>query len=115
MADPDFWELEKRFWVGGEEHYGPNLHCDAAMVFTAPVGILSGEAIVEAMNREPRWSSVTMDERLLTRPAENLVTLAYRATAARGDAESCRFYCSSTYYRERKTWRLIQHQQTQIG
>lgn len=108
------WELEERFWLGKEAHYGPHLHCDATMVFGAPVGILAGDAIIEAMNREPRWTAVKMDEQLVTRPADNIAILAYRAKATRGDAEY-RCYCSSTYYRERRNWRLIQHQQTPIG
>jgi hypothetical protein len=113
MTD-DLWALEEAFWTGGEEHFRRALAADCVMAFPAPVGILSGERIVESLRHAPRWSSVNMLERHAVQPAPDLAVLAYLAEGRRGGSQPYRAYCTSTYRREQKGWRLVQHQQTLV-
>ncbi|HEX2256307.1 MAG TPA: nuclear transport factor 2 family protein [Afifellaceae bacterium] len=110
----ELWALEEEFWTGGEKHFRRALAPDCVMAFPAPVGILAGEAIVESLRHAPRWSSIAMRERHTAQPSPDLAVLAYLAEAKRGEAAPYRGYCTSTYRRTPKGWRLVQHQQTPV-
>lgn len=104
------WDLERRFWLEGPEHYARALDPGCVMVF--PFGVLQGAAIAASLDGAPRWTSVDMAERTLARPTDDLVVLAYRARGERAGAEPYAAWCSSTYRRDGAGWRLVQHQQT---
>lgn len=105
------WDLERRFWLDGEPHYRAALDPVCLMVFG--FGVLNREAILESLEAAPRWTSVTMAERRLARPTDELALLAYRATGLRESEPPYEAWCSSTYRRDGPRWRLVQHQQTQ--
>lgn len=113
MSD-ELWASEEAFWTGGEEHFRRALAADCVMAFPAPVGILTGEGILESLRHAPRWSSVAMQERHATRPAPDLAVLAYLVKSRRGDTAPYRAYCTSTYRRASEGWLLVQHQQTPL-
>jgi len=104
------WDLERRFWLEGPQHYRAAM--DPACVMVFPSGVLRAEAILDSLMGAPRWESVAMVERALARPADELAVLAYRAMAVREGAEPHTAWCSSTYRRDGPRWRLVQHQQT---
>jgi len=64
-------------------------------------------------SRTPRWASVELSERLVSRPEEGLIVIAYKARAAREGAGAYEANCTSTYRRiAHEQWRVVQHQQT---
>lgn len=111
MAFEHHWKTERSFWLDGPEVCASHLAEAACMVFPAPVGIMTGSAITEALADAPRWSDVEFESENET-VAKNIVVLAYKATGQReGDAPYSAF-CSSTYVREGDAWKLLSHQQT---
>ena len=110
--DEELWDLERRFWTEGSEHYCAALHPESVMVFVEPAGILSGDEIIEQVEAADRWRDVEMTERTLTRPSPDVAVLAYRATARREGTDPYSCGCSSTYLRDGGEWKLVQHQQT---
>ena len=113
--DQDLWSLEEQFWTSGTEHYDRVLDPECVMAFPAPAGILAGHRwIVESLKDAPRWSSVAMSERHVTRFGADLTVLAYRARGVRDDTSPYQAYCTSTYRRAPDGWRLVQHQQTPL-
>ena len=108
------WKTEEGFWLRGPEFYRDHMAPDAQMVFPDPVGILKGEAIVDALEEAPRWEAVRMDEKT-TVLAGDALALAYRATGRRGEAAPYVALCSSTYVRRGGGWTMISHQQTPAG
>lgn len=104
------WDLERRFWLAGSEHYRQVM--DPACVMVFPMGVLAGDEILPSLESAPRWAEVEMAERRLSRPADELAVLAYRASGRREGAAAYEAWCSSTYRRQGSGWRLIQHQQT---
>jgi Domain of unknown function (DUF4440) len=113
--DMEFWRIEERFWLGGEEFFRERLDAECMMVFPQPVGILAGNGILKSLKGAPRWESVEMADRHTAR-TEGLATLAYLAEGRRQGRPAYRALCSSTYARcGGGDWRLVQHQQTPIG
>jgi hypothetical protein len=114
MSEDEIWSLEEGFWTAGPEHYETAMHPDCVMAFQAPVGIISGSRIVEALEGMPRWQAVSMKERQAAWPSAETVVIAYEASGERGRSSPYRAYCTSTYVRTADGWRLIQHQQTPL-
>ena len=108
----EIWSLEERFWLGGVDAFRRHMHPECTMAFQAPVGILTGAGIVASLKEAPRWASVEMDERHVSRPASDAVVLAYRARAFRDGSPPYGAYCTSVYVRLQDRWQLVQHQQT---
>ena len=112
MTDENAWRTEERFWIGGEDHYREALDPACIMAFPPPAGIIQGPSIAQALAGAPRWSSVTMSETHVARPAADLLVLAYKAHGKRDGAPPYEAYCTSTYRHAGGRWRLLQHQQT---
>lgn len=111
MTEPEFWELEEGFWKNGPEYYLSRMANGAVMIFPEPTGILTGKAILDALETGPRWSSVLIDDRTIARD-DNTVVLAYRARGIRDAGAPCFATCSSTYVGDGTIWRLLSHHQT---
>ena len=112
MTDDDFWACERRFWLEGAPHFRAMMDPGCVMVFPEPVGVLTGEAILDAVDQMPRWSDVAMRATTLSRISGDAVVLAYFAEGTRSGQDPYRVYCSSTYHRTAEGWRLVQHQHT---
>ena len=110
----DLWNLEERFWTGGADSARGLTATDAVMVFPYPAGILRGDAIWESMAQAPRWRSVLMSDRVMTRQGDTAV-LAYHASAERDGVPIYEALCASTYLRDEGAWVLMAHQQTPIA
>jgi hypothetical protein len=114
MTDDEAWRAEERFWTGGTEHHREALDPECVMAFPFPAGIIAGAGIAESLAGAPRWSSVEMAERRVSRSAADLLVLAYKARGVRDGAAPYEAYCTSTYRRDGDRWRLVQHQQTPV-
>lgn len=112
--DEAIWLVEERFWLGGADAYRSAMDPECIMAFPAPAGIMTGEAILKAIEAAPRWASVRMTERAESRPDLDVMVIAYRAKGRREGAPAYEAYCTSTYRHGPGGWRLIQHQQTPV-
>lgn len=59
-GDPDLVRLERGFWLEGACFFRAHMAEGAVMVFPPPVGLLQGEAILQALEGVPRWRSLEM-------------------------------------------------------
>jgi len=113
MDDDRVWAFEESLWTGDAEHYRESIDPGCLMVLPAPPFVMRGVQSVEAVSRTPRWASVELSERLVSRPEEGLIVIAYKARAAREGAGAYEANCTSTYRRiAHEQWRVVQHQQT---
>jgi hypothetical protein len=113
MDDDRIWAFEEHLWTGDAARYRECIDDECVMVVPAEPHVLTGGEAAEAMADTPRWSDVQFDARRVSRPQEGLIVIAYEATARRGEGESYRAWCTSTYRRlGHEEWRVVQHQQT---
>ena len=112
MAD-ELWREEREFWLAAVAEAARRLD-GACLIALAPAGILDRAATVAALQSGPRWQEVTLSERASIETDEIRV-LAYRATARRSGADTCRMLCTTTWMRRDRDWRIIQHQQTPVS
>ena len=110
MTFDQFWPAEEKLWLSGPEDYAAALHPSCLMAFSR-VGLLSAEAVLEAV-RGQRWRSVATSDDVLNRINDDMVVLGYRAEALRDGSPPYKCVCTSTYVRGGTTWRLVQHQQS---
>ena len=114
MGDEEAWALEERFWTSGEGHYQSALDPACVMAFPAPVGIISGSAIIQSLAAAPRWASVEMSARHLARSHPDIMVLGYRASGKRVEGAPYEAFCTSSYRATPTGWKLVHHQQTPI-
>ena len=111
LNDADAWQLEETLWTGPwhllEEYVDPH----GVMAFPPPTGIMPASAIAQ-VSEGPRWTQVTMSDRVLSRPHASLLVVGYAAEARRRPWDLYQAYCTSTYRDTGDGWKLIQHQQT---
>ncbi len=113
MVEDAIWRQEENFWLAAPADAAAMLDPDCLMAFPGPPGLLVGaDAIRPTLAQAPRWTRVTMTDRAIATPTEDLAVLAYRAEARRGEAPPWRALCTSTWRRTATGWRLVQHQQT---
>ena len=113
MDDGRVWSFEESLWTGDAEHYRELIDEECLMVLPAPPYVMSGQQAVEAVASTPRWSTVELSERQVSRPQEGLIVIAYKARAERDGVTPYEAHCTSTYRRlEHEVWRVVQHQQT---
>jgi hypothetical protein len=113
MTDEDAWAVEERLWTGGEAYFAKAIDPACLMIFPG-AGVLDAEASLDGLKAAPRWQSVEMDARRVTRPADGLIVLAYRARGHREGQKPYEAWCGSSYRFAAGEWRLFQHQQTPV-
>lgn len=113
--DADIWPLEQSLWLGGAETYETALAPECVMIFPEPTGVLDRASVIAALMGAPRWRSVEMTGRRVSRPNPTTVILVYRAEAVRDAGPAYAALCSSAYVRREGAWRIVMHQQTPIG
>ena len=112
MAD-ELWREEREFWLSGVAEVVRKLDASCLMVLGA-AGPLDRAAVVAALQTAPRWQELPVSDRSNIE-ADEVVVLAYRATARRAGAETYRALCTSTWIRRHGDWRMLQHQQAPLG
>ena len=112
MTDAEFWQIERELWLGGPEVFRRWVARECLMVFPDPVGILSGQTVIDSIAPAPRWEAVALSGTALHRLGADVAVLAYRIDAARPSGPPYLASCSTTYVRQAGDWWLMQHQQT---
>ena len=114
MNDEQAWALEERFWLEGSSVYDGLLDPACLMAFPG-MGVMRAADILDSLKNAPRWASVDMTNRTVSRAGTAVIVLGYSAEGRREGAEPYRAFCTSTYWSDGGTWKLVQHQQTLIG
>ena len=113
MDDARVWEFEESLWTGEADHYRTLIDDECLMVLPAPPFVFDGKAAIEAVAGTPRWETVALTDRQVSRPQEGLIVIAYHAKAGRDGHEGYEAHCTSTLRRlSHDEWRVVQHQQT---
>ena len=113
MDDDRIWGSEEGLWVGDAENYHRTIDGACLMVLPAKPFIATGEQAKDAVSATPRWSTVELSEKQVSRPQEGLIVIAYKAKAERDGVQPYEAYCTTVYRMiEHGTWRVVQHQQT---
>ena len=113
MEDQRVWEFEESLWTGDADHYRESIDDECLMVLPAMPFVRQGEEAIEGVADTPRWSSVELSDRRVSRPQDGLIVVAYKARAQREGHPPYEAYCTSTYRRiAHEEWRVVQHQQT---
>lgn len=113
MEDERIWGSEEGLWTGDAENYRKTIDEACLMVLPAPPYIVTGRQAAEAVSNTPRWTSVALTERQVSRPQEGLIVIAYKARAERDGVTPYEAHCTTTYRMlEHKVWQVVQHQQT---
>ena len=111
MTDDEVWTYEKSLWTGDAEHYRESIHPDCVMVLPEEPFAMSGAQAIDAVADTPRWESVDLSERSLSRLTDGLIAISYQAKATRGD-KAYTAWSSSVYQKGDRGWQVIQHSQT---
>ncbi len=107
----DLWDLERRLWIDGQEAFTDYMDLRALMIFPEPIGMLYDGDILAKLRMAPRWSEVSMTDRV-ERQRDRLVFLNYRATADRDGHGPYNAMCTSVWQRVQCGHRIVAHQQT---
>jgi hypothetical protein len=118
VISDDVVELEDQGWralaTSGEaaaEFYGRVLDDRVVMVLPGGMRIDDRAAAVEAMSGAA-WAWYRLENILPVPLTDDVVTVAYTATAQRGQDDLYTAQMSSTYVRRSGGWRMAFHQQT---
>ena len=114
MDDAQAWLTEERFWTGGEQYWEGRVDPHCLMILPQPAGVLGRDEALAGIRAAPRWNSVRLEERRLSRPAGDLILLAYRARARREGSPDYAALCGSAYRRDGAEWLLVFHQQARL-
>lgn len=112
MNKDEIWRLEERFWLEGDSFHEAHLAEQCVMAFPAPAGVLDAEKVRDSHKGAPRWTSVTMSDRVVAEPDAATLVIGYRAVGNRPGSARYAAFCTSTYRCFGQTWKLVQHQQT---
>jgi ketosteroid isomerase-like protein len=113
VDDEAIWTREQSLWSGDFETYRDLIDAACLMVVPAPPFILRGAEAVDTVARTPRWTTVELTDRQLSRPQDGIVVIAYKASADRDDAQPYEAHCTTTWRRLGEgQWLVAQHQQT---
>lgn len=113
MNDQRVWEFEESLWTANAEQYREMIDPGCLMVLPEPPYVMAGEQAIAAVADTPRWSRVTLTDRLVARPQEGLIVIAYKAQAFREADKGYSACCTSTYrWLSHEVWRVVQHHQT---
>lgn len=111
MDDSRVWQFEISLWLGSAEDYRQEVDPACVMVLPDDPFVMSGSQAIEAVQGTPRWTEATLTRKIVARPHEGMIVLAYHVEVAR-EHDSYAAYCSSTYHRlSHENWKVVQHQQ----
>lgn len=111
MAD-ELWREEREFWLSGVAEVARKLD-GACLMVLGPGRVLDRAGAVAALQSAPRWQELTIADRAAIETDE-VVVLAYHATARRAGADAYRALCTTTWIRRQADWRILQHQRTAL-
>lgn len=111
--------LEKAGWDsltrGEREFYQEHTAADALVVFPAPVGVITGDEMVSAINAGNPWSDYAISEPRIVEASSDSAILIYYVTAHRPGQPEYQALISSGYAQRDGQWKLVFHQHTPLA
>jgi len=114
----DLFELERGFWLGGEDYFLGSLDEKCLLVFPQAGemhGVRAREEIAQTATAPNRWSDLKVSHRDLIRPAPDMAIISYRADVTRADGITYSAFIGSAYVRRSSAWLLASHQHSPIA
>jgi hypothetical protein len=110
--------LEEEGWRAlssdrGAAYYRDQLTEDALMLLPG-AGLLSRDAVIEAIEGAPPWAWFRIEEPRVMRLTEDSAIVTYRASAQRAGQPEYGALISTAYVRRDGAWMVTFHQQTSI-
>jgi hypothetical protein len=114
----DLFNIEQGFWLSGKEHF--TAHLDERCVLVFPQmgemhGVKTLEEVAATATSSNRWRDLSMSDRSLLEPTENVAIISYRADVTRADGEPYKALISSAYVRRENGWKLAFHQHSPVS
>jgi hypothetical protein len=109
------WGLTERFWLAPAAERRALVDPGALLVLGGHPSFLAGEDLDANLGKEVPWTRVALDERRVVQPDPSLAILGYQVAA---DGEGIARYtalCTTSWRRDGRQWRLVQHQQARSG
>jgi hypothetical protein len=109
--------IEEGFWLKGEEHFLAHVDERCLLVFpTMPDfhGVHSREEVAATAKYPNRWSDVTMSNRQLVHPGEDVALISYRVDATQADGKPYVALIGSAYAKRDDGWKLVFHQHSPV-
>lgn len=107
--------IERSLWTGDSDVFREHVDGACLMVLPGMVGVSEREEVAESVEGPtPRWRQVEIEVEGVLRPTDDVVLLAYRASAVRGDGTRYRAMISSGYVARGDEWKLMFHQQAPL-
>jgi hypothetical protein len=107
-------ELESEFWSGDAAFYRANLDDRCLVAFTEMSGVMSREQVAETVKGGRRWADLKMSKKGVLRLGDDVVLMAYEASATSPDGEPYKALVTSGYINREGAWKMAFHQQTPL-
>lgn len=113
----DLFAVEEGFWLSGREHFAAHLDDRCLLAFPQAGemhGIFAREHVAATATPDNRWRDLSMTDRHLLEPTEDVALISYRADVTRADGEPYAAFVSSAYVRRGDGWKLAFHQHSPL-
>lgn len=115
--EDELFEIEKGFWLSGEEHFLE--HVDNKCLLAFPQlgemhGIFAREHVAATATTSNRWRDLRLAYRHFLRANDEVAIISYRADATRADGKPYSALISSAYTRRDDGWKLAFHQHSPV-
>jgi hypothetical protein len=107
-------ELEKGFWLGGEDHFLAHLDDKSMLVFAQMRGLYARAEVAASARNPERWSDLRVADVSLHRPIAEAAFLSYEARVKRSTGDPYRALIGSGYVRRGGEWKLAFHQHSEL-
>lgn len=114
-------DLERQGWralatdgATARRFYDEVLGDRPVMLFPGGLRLDDRDTILDSLGGRP-WSSFELADEQVTRPADGVAVVSYRASARRGDDPAYDALIASVYVEVDGRWRLVLHQHTPVS
>ena len=116
--EEELFEIEKGFWLSGEEHFLEHLSSECLLAFPQMGemhGVFPRERVAATAKMANRWRDLRLANRHLLKAGEDVAIISYKAEVTRADGQPYSALVSSAYVRQADGWKLTFHQHAPFG
>lgn len=114
MLKEELLEIDKGFWLDGEDFFLRHVDERCMLVFTQMQGIYSREEVAATAKEPKRWQDLRLTDARIIQPSEDVAMLSYEARVKRHDGTPYRALIGSLYVRKGGAWKLAAHQHSEL-
>ncbi|MET4685147.1 hypothetical protein [Brevundimonas faecalis] len=111
--EAELFDIEEGFWLSGEDHFLKHLDVRCLLAFPQAGemhGVHSRADVAATATPQNRWRDLSMKDRSLLQPVEDMAIISYKAEVMRADGQPYSAIVSSAYARRPEGWKLALHQ-----